>query len=337
MTEENIILVLSCLGIVQALFLCVYLISLKRGNKTGNMFLALVLLGLTLRIGKSILNVYLDLSPWQRNLGISGILMVGPFLWLYGLTILEKQKMLTIYRFVHLIPFALFAIFSAIIPNNATLLAFSIYVSVFLHLGIYVGLSFGLLYRNKDKARIQLFKWYRNLVVGVALIGLFYLLNVFGLIPLYIGGAIFYSFLIYTFSFLLLQRHDFTLEKYSRSGLNPSTSKKLLESLKGLFDSEELFLDNTITLATIADTLHFSTRDVSRAINENEGKNFSEFVNGYRVQKAKILLVDSAYLNEKIATVAYDCGFGNITSFNLAFKAETGLTPSRYRNDFSLA
>lgn len=323
-------------GIAQALFLCFYLIGLKKGNKTANIFLALMLLGLTIRIGKSILNVYLDLTPWQRNLGISGILIVGPFLWFYGRMLLEKEKKGNIKKHIHLVPFALFAIFSVIIPNNASPLAFIIYVLVFAHMGVYIALSFMLLFQNKNKVHAELFKWYRNLVIGVALIGLFYIFNVFGLIPLYIGGAIFFSFLIYTFSFLLLQRHDFILEKYSRSGLDISSSKELLESLKTVFDSEELFLDNSITLSSIAAKLGFSSRDISRAINENEGKNFFEFVNGYRIQKAKSLLIDTTYLNEKITTVAYDCGFGNVTSFNLAFKVETGLTPSRYRNEFKL-
>lgn len=68
-----------------------------------------------------------------------------------------------------------------------------------------------------------------------------------------------------------------------------------------------------------------------KVINEYEGKNFSEFVNQYRIAKAKALLADPGYGKEKIASIAYDCGFGNVTSFNLAFKAATQLTPTQYR------
>ena len=77
--------------------------------------------------------------------------------------------------------------------------------------------------------------------------------------------------------------------------------------------------------------LNRSSRDVSRAINENTQQNFSEYINGYRIKRAKRLLIDKEYRLEKIATVAYDCGFGNVTSFNLAFKSATQLTPSQYR------
>ncbi|MEM0932029.1 MAG: helix-turn-helix domain-containing protein, partial [Bacteroidota bacterium] len=63
-------------------------------------------------------------------------------------------------------------------------------------------------------------------------------------------------------------------------------------------------------------------------------KNFSDLVTSHRIEKAKSLLIDPKYRNEKILSVAYDCGFGNITSFNLAFKAKTKRTPSQYRNEF---
>ncbi|PKA98427.1 AraC family transcriptional regulator [Flavobacteriaceae bacterium MAR_2009_75] len=334
MEGNAVILVISSLGIAQALFLCFYLFTLRKGNRRANIFLALLLLGLTIRIGKSILNVYLDLSPWQRNLGISGMLLAGPCLWFYGKALLQKPKTFNTITYIHLLPFLLFAILCAFVPNDGSYWAYVFYLGVFFHLSIYILLSVHVLSKTRGKAHRRISKWYRNLIFGTSLIWLFYIGNITGIIPLYIGGAIFFSFLVYTFSFLLLQRHDFSLEKYSTSNIDVATSKKLFIALKQLFKVEELYLDSTISLSKVAERIECSPRDVSRAINENQGKNFSEFVNAYRIQKAKALLADTAYLKEKIATIAYDCGFGNVTSFNLAFKAETQLTPSQYRNQF---
>lgn len=107
-----------------------------------------------------------------------------------------------------------------------------------------------------------------------------------------------------------------------------------MEQVKTLFIEQQVFLENTISLESIAKKMEISPRKLSQVINENEQTNFSDFVNSYRIEKAKVLLTDSSLQNEKIIAIAYDCGFGNITSFNLAFKAKTQLTPTQYRNKF---
>ena len=334
MGQDAVILVLSSLGIVQALFLCIYLFTLRKGNRKANVFLGLILLGLTIRIGKSVLNVYLDLEAWQRNLGLSGILMTGPALFLYGKALFSSKNELPKRYILHFLPFVCFALFAGFIPNTANVLSYTIYLLVFGHLLLYIIFSFHGLYASKIEIRRQPAKWYRNLVIGVSLIWLFYMGNLAGLFSFYIGGALFFSLLIYVFSFIFLQKHAFQLVKYPASNLDKSESKKLIQSLKKLFDEEEPYLENAISLEMISKRLNVPARKLSQAINENEGKNFSDFVASYRIEKAKSLLVDPKYLDQKIISVAYDCGFGNVTSFNLAFKAKTKLTPSQYRNDF---
>ncbi len=331
MDESAIILAFSCLGLAQALFLCTYLFSLKKGNRLANIFLAFVILGLTIRIGKSVLNVYLHLEPWQRNLGISGILMTGPFLWFYGKALLLEKKQFKLKEYLHLAPFLLFAIFSFAIPNDGSFWGYAIYILVFVHLAVYLGLSFLLLKRHGKEVHPQKIKWFRNLAIGVSLIWVFYMGNLVGLISFYIGGALFFSLLIYIFSFLFLQKHAFQIGKYNTSSLDKSSSRRLMSSIKTLFAEEELFLDSSLSLESVAEKLNTSPRKLSQAINQNEHKNFSDFVNGYRIEKAKDLLQNHEYKNEKIVSIAYDCGFGNVTSFNLAFKAKTNLTPSQFR------
>ncbi len=331
---DSLIMVLSSLGIAQAVFLCVYLLSLKKGNRKANLFLAFVLLGLTIRIGKSILNVYLDLEPWQRNLGISGVMMAGPFLWFYGRLLLGKEKIFSKHNYWHLLPFVLFVCFCFYIPNGYGAFPNTSYLLAFSHLAIYLIMSGALLFNYKSKASKSVWHWYLIMVMGVVFIWIFYMGNLFGLIPYYIGGAIFFSFLLYAFSFLLLKRPVFAMEKYRNSSIDVSSSKKYMQEIQALFEKETIYLDSELNMSKVAQKLGIRSRDVSQVINENEQQNFSEFVNQYRIAKAKDLLIDTSYAQEKIATVAYDCGFGNVTSFNLAFKAATQLTPSQYRNKF---
>ncbi|MBP2834171.1 helix-turn-helix transcriptional regulator [Aquimarina sp. U1-2] len=337
MIVKSFILVLSCLGVIQALFLCFYLFTIKKGNKRANTFLAFVLLGLTIRIGKSVFHNYIAVDPRIRNVAIATILAVGPFLWFYGKAIFEKHETFLNRRYVHLVPFALFVVFSPIIPNQNDSLSYSAYAAVLVHLGIYLGICWNYISKEKEQIRPQLVKWYQNIVIGVTIIWALYIGIFLEWIPFYILGAISFSFLMYLFTYLLLKQHVFTLEKYSNSTIDRRASKKVLQNVKKLLVEDEIFLKNDISLADVAHHLGITPRELSQVINENEQKNFSEFINHYRIQKAKELLVAPHYANEKIATIAYDCGFGNVTSFNLAFKAETEITPSHYRNNFKIA
>lgn len=332
LTDNIVLMIISCLGVVQAILLCVYLFSLK--DKKANIFLALMLLGLIIRVGKSVLNNYMPLEVWIRNLGISGILMTGPFLWFYGKALFEKKDF-SARNYLHLIPFALFVLLCRIIPNKADFASLFIYSLVLFHLAVYLIVCWSYIVKSLKDARLM--PWYRNIVTGVTFIWFLYVGIFIGLIPLYILGAIVFSFLIYIFSYLLLKRHVFTLEKYSSSTVNKVTSERLLKQVKELFETKEIYLDSTISLKSVAENLSTSPREVSQVINENAQMNFSEFVNHYRIARAKILLADPGYVQEKIETIAYDCGFGNVTSFNLAFKAATKVTPSQYRNQFSIA
>ena len=108
MLTTGLILILASLGLAQGLFLSFYLFTLKKGDRKSNIFLALFLLGLTMRVGKSVLNYYIPLENWQNNIGISGILFAAPSLWFYGITLVEKNKPFTVRNYLHFVPLIYF-------------------------------------------------------------------------------------------------------------------------------------------------------------------------------------------------------------------------------------
>ena len=335
--EPNIILVLGSLGVAQALFLSTYLFTLKTGKRSANMWLGLLLLGLTIRIGKAVVFNHMDLEPWIRNLGISGFLLAGPALWFYGLTLFDTGKKYASTAYLHIIPFVLFAVCCTVIPNDGSLTALAFYAAAMLHLALYVILSWVLYIRVKSSARYGVHSWYLGILIGVTSILLLYAGIFVRLVPLYLLGATAFSFLIYIFSFLFLKKHHFALEKYAQSSVDPAASRALIARVKTLFDREAPYLNPETSLQSIAQQLNTQPRFLSQAINEVEHKNFSEFVNLYRVAHAKALLQDPGRRHDKIATVAFDCGFGNITSFNTAFKAHVAMTPSQFRKQVAVA
>ena len=331
MQSDSIILVLASLGLAQGLFLSIYLLTLKKGDRKANVFLGLILLGITIRIGKSVLNYYIPLEMWQNSIGVSGIFIAAPALWFYGKVLIKKDKPFHKINYLHFFPFILFLALIPFIPKIEQFENFWNYGLFIIVLFIYLIICWSFLFKNRSKASASIFYWYRNILIGASLIWLHYVSISFGFAPYYLTGPIFYTFLIYAFTFLFLNRHKFTLQKYSSSTLDQTTSRHLFQKIKALFEVDHLFLDEGITLSTVSQKLNIKARDVSQAINENKQQNFNEFVNHYRIQKAKALLKDSNYKDEKVATIAYESGFANVTSFNVAFKKETGLTPSAYR------
>ncbi|RTZ81689.1 MAG: AraC family transcriptional regulator, partial [SAR324 cluster bacterium] len=65
---------------------------------------------------------------------------------------------------------------------------------------------------------------------------------------------------------------------------------------------------------------------ISQTINEKFNKNYSSFINEYRIKEAqKLLLKDTNLTYEGIG---FEVGFKSKSAFNSAFKTYTGVTPS---------
>lgn len=90
-------------------------------------------------------------------------------------------------------------------------------------------------------------------------------------------------------------------------------------------------LDPDLTVQGLSDQLRLPAKLVSSAINQHLGRNFNDLINSARVEAACRLLRDPARRNDKLLAIQLDAGFGSRTVFNAAFKRETGLTPSHWR------
>lgn len=328
----TITVVLASLGVAQALFLAGYLIALKQGRRFANVLLALLLIGLSIRIGKSIFNHYLMIDPWQRNIGLAGFLMAGPAYYLYGRAILDRIVCPVRETGLHFLPAAIYLAFCWAIPNHRDLISNLSYLLVMSQCAVY--LLFAERQRRNCMQNLLLgdtLRWYRLIGIGLFLIWGYYALTFVRVLPYYIGGAIVYSILIYGLAMLMLHRQHFITEKYRSNGLDTSRNEAVVKRIESVFEEQELFLDPSLSLDSLAKTLNLIPRQISQAINEKKQRSFSEFVKEYRVNHAKKLLKSIECRDSKIAVIAMESGFGNVTSFNLAFKAMEHVTPSEYR------
>jgi AraC-like DNA-binding protein len=122
-------------------------------------------------------------------------------------------------------------------------------------------------------------------------------------------------------------------KKYEKSSLTPEKSRQYLQRLQEYMQLEKPHLDRTITLQTLAEKLAFTTHELSQLINEQLNKNFFEFINMYRIDEAKAKIKDEQFNHLTIAAIGYESGFNSVSAFNAAFKKNTGITPSQYRQN----
>jgi AraC-like DNA-binding protein len=109
---------------------------------------------------------------------------------------------------------------------------------------------------------------------------------------------------------------------------------ELLAKLTATMEGDEFYREEGLTIRLLAARLNIQEYRLRRAINGALGfRNFSDFVNRYRVQAACEILADQTRKDIPIIRIAMDLGFGSLAPFNRAFKQITGTTPTGYRRD----
>lgn len=98
-------------------------------------------------------------------------------------------------------------------------------------------------------------------------------------------------------------------------------------------DEENLYREQGLSIGALAERLKVPEHQLRALINKGLGyRNFSEFLNHYRLGDAKADLSDPEKARLPILTIAMDAGYASLATFNRAFKSAVGKTPSEFRN-----
>jgi len=117
--------------------------------------------------------------------------------------------------------------------------------------------------------------------------------------------------------------------KYASKKIGISEAEALSIKLNQLFNEKELFKNSNLKIADVANELRIPSQRLSQFLNDNIGKSFSSFINEYRIEAAKkMLLQDDRYTLE---TIGYECGFNSKSTFYTTFKKLTGTTPANFK------
>ena len=121
-------------------------------------------------------------------------------------------------------------------------------------------------------------------------------------------------------------------------GFKEPTEEKLLntvfaEKIDAAMRAQKLYLSPDLTLDMLAETLAVPSKDLSLIFNRHFDSNFYEFINGYRIEEAKKVLIDPKHKSKTITQIYLEVGFNSKSVFNTFFKKIVGQTPSEYRNN----
>lgn len=93
-------------------------------------------------------------------------------------------------------------------------------------------------------------------------------------------------------------------------------------------EEKKPYLDQNFDMAALAGSMFTNKLYLSKTINILSGRNFRQFVNYYRIQRAIELFKADPRL--KVSEVSEMSGFHSSVSFNMAFKVNIGSTPSEW-------
>ncbi len=357
--------ILCLIAVTQLALFSLFLLTQKRGNLLSNRLLALFLFSKCLGIINHFL-VRLEI----RNPDLYFILVPFAFLWGPSLYLYIKSRVHENFRMsgrdvLHLIPFVLAWIyFSYIYHLRTSTSKIRMIASVMseisipqiiivgtLHLLIFLYMIGAVRILLKYKTEVnsvseplvkKSLSWLRFVLFGFILlwsidVGEFFL-AIFAKPVLFLCSLT--LVLLFIFANIIIYQglrapevfqENGEKKKYLNSPLTKEEKQEYLERLYKYMEQEKPYLNPSLSLDKLARRLAIPSRYLSQIINESLGVNFFDFVNSYRIEEAKILLLDTSNGHRSILDLLYDAGFNSKSVFNRAFKRYSGMTPSEFK------
>lgn len=106
----------------------------------------------------------------------------------------------------------------------------------------------------------------------------------------------------------------------------------VLARLDKAMNENEVWRGEDLSIGALAALIGAPEHRLRKLINGTLGhRNFADYVNGRRIEAAKVALADPEQALKSVSTIAYDLGFASLGPFNRAFRAAVGVTPTAWR------
>ncbi len=266
------------------------------------------------------------------HIGLSHQFAIGPLFLLYFLSRTKNKFQITKIHFAHFIPFFVLLILTPLLewPFWRYGGLWASYISI---LSYYLYSLW--IYRKAlgELPNLESLPWLKSLLIICGILLLAYSPALFKYVG-YLGGSVLYAIGIYFVTIMVLGRDRFLSyfqDRYPGTSLDKEKTAQLIELIESKIHEEHIYLNADLSLSSLASELNTTANILSKVINSHYKKNFADFINSFRINKAKAILKDPSEVNLKIVAIAFDCGFNSLSTFNTVFKKLEGTAPNQYR------
>lgn len=333
----------SALGAFNGLLLSIYFLFFSKRKNETNFFLGLLLLSLSIRIGKSVFFYFNpDLAYIYLQLGLSALVFAGPSLFFFLKSLISTEESVGKSWVIHYGLLALAIVVGGVLypfEHHVDLWRPTIIDLIYYTWLVYIIAAAPMIYPILQNAKSKIISsksveywvlsiFYSNVLIWIAYTTCRY--------TSYIAGALSFSFVFYLTLLLWTFRKRDDYQQFEESGKYPSNklsnleSQELLDRLETTIRQENLYTDANLKVSDLAQAVHLPSYKVSMLINDQLQKNFPTYINEYRIERAKEMILDSTE-SLSMEGIGYECGFNSKSTFYTTFKKMTGMTPAAYR------
>lgn len=361
MVVFNLYTLLTGIAGVNLIFISIYCqLNKERRKRLTATFLSLFCLAITLNLLYDILTLNQIYGFYLKFLDEFSLLLAFPCLYFYVLSLTNNNLSFKKKYVIHLVPALIFLVVWVFPPAGFITWNRNAPMSwLYLHLNhiqflLYILLIFKILKRNDEVSKELIssvengeLHWIKELLVFMSILLICWILDNARLIN---GNLM--AIPLLTFSYWLGYKTinqkdiyynvsgDFKMEtvlpeqnRYRNSKLTEANKKTYVAAIEEFMSREKPYLNNELTLTSMASKLNLKPIHLSQVLNEEFKENFYAFINRYRIVESQRLLKDEQYKNYSIQAIAFEAGFNSMSTFNKAFKEIVGKSPSMFQKE----
>ncbi len=131
-------------------------------------------------------------------------------------------------------------------------------------------------------------------------------------------------------TYVLNIKKAYSKARYEKSKISGLDVDLVVNRLSDIMEVEKEYENEDLSLGMLSKMVDITSHQLSQILNDKLKCSFPQFVNNFRLDAAKRLLV--ADKSQSILSIAFQVGFKSKSAFYTSFKKEFNMTPTEFRN-----